>query len=106
MISFFILLAPSNTLVSLLYPRAYIHLCRLLNPSIPEQQWALFYIGSQCPIKERNGCHVGRDPMRSAHMNIQQKFLCLAAYESFLLKTSTVNIEQHLALVFHVGSKC
>ena len=50
---------------------------------------ALFYIGSQCPIKERNGCHVGRDPIRSAHMNIQQKFLCLAAYEGSGLKTST-----------------
>ena len=106
MISFFILLAPSNTLVSLLYPRACICLYRLLNQSITEQQWALFYIGSQCPIKERNGCYVGRDPMRSAHMNIQQKFLCLAAYEGFVLKTSIINIEQHLALVFHVGSKC
>ena len=41
--------------------------------------------------------------MRSAHMNIQQKFLCLAAYEGFVLKTSTVNIEQQLALVLHVG---
>ena len=56
--------------------------------------------------KERNGCHVSRDPMRSAHMNIQQKFLCLAAYEGFVLKTSTINIEQQLALVLHVGSKC
>ena len=44
--------------------------------------------------------------MRSAHMNIQQKFLCLAAYEGFVLKTSTVNIEQYLALIFQVGSKC
>ena len=90
MISFFILLAPSNGLVSLLFPRACIHLYRLLIQSIPEQQWALFHIGSQCPIKEKNGCHVGRDPMRSAHMNIQQKFLYLAAYEGFVLKTSTV----------------
>ena len=24
---------------------------------------------------------MGKDPMRSAHMNIQQKFLCIAAYE-------------------------
>ena len=106
MISFFILLAPSNTLVSLLYPRSCIHLYRLQNQSVPEQQLALFYIGSQCPIKERNGCHVGRDPMRSAHMNIQQGFLSLAAYEGFVSKTSTVNIEQQLALDFHVGSKC
>ena len=57
-------------------------------------------------MKERNSGHVGRDPMRSAHMNIQQKFLCLAAYEGFVLKTSTVNIEQQLALVLHGGSKC
>ena len=42
MISFFILLAPSNTLVSLLNLRACMHLYRLLNQSIPEQQWALF----------------------------------------------------------------
>ena len=90
MISFFIHLAPSNTLVSLLYPRACIRLYRLLNQSIPEQQWALFYIGSQCPIKERNGGHVGRDPMRFAHINIQQKFLCLAAYDGVVPKTSTV----------------
>ena len=82
------------------------HLYRLLNQSIPEQQWALFDIGSQCPIKERNGCHVSRGPMRSAHMNIQQKFLCIAAYENLVLNTSTENIEQQLALVLHVGSKC
>ena len=57
-------------------------------------------------MKERNGCHVGRDPMRSVHMNIQQKFLCIAAYEGFVLNTSTENIEQQLALVLYVGSKC
>ena len=68
MISSFIPLAPSNTLVSLLYPRACIHLYRLLNQSIPEQQWALFDIDSQCPIEERNDGHVGKDPMRSAHI--------------------------------------
>ena len=44
--------------------------------------------------------------MRSAHMNIQQKFLCLAAYEGFVLNTSTLDIEQQLTLVPHVGSKC
>ena len=44
--------------------------------------------------------------MRSAHMNIQQMFLCIAAYEGFVLNTSTVNIEQQLALLLHVGSKC
>ena len=94
MISFFILLAPSNTLVSLLYPRACIRLYRLLNHSTSEQQWALFNVGSQCPIKERNGGHVGKDPMRSAHMNIQQKFLCIAAYEGFVHKTKTEYTEQ------------
>ena len=94
MISFFILLAPSNTLVSLLYPRACIHLYRLLNQSIPEQQWALFNIGSQCPIKERNDGHVVIDPIRSVHMNIQQKFLCIAAYEGFVYNTKTEYIEQ------------
>ena len=71
MISFFIILAPSNTLVSFLYPRACIRLYKLLNQSIPEQQWALFNIGSQGPIIVRNDGHVGRDPMGSAHMNIQ-----------------------------------
>ena len=106
MISFFILLAPSNTLVSILHPRACICLYRLLNQSVPEQQWALFIIGSQCPIKERNDGHVGKDPMGTAHMNIQQKFLCIAAYEGFDYYTKTGNIEQHLALVPHAGSKC
>ena len=32
--------------------------------------------------------------MRSAHMIIQQKFLCLAAYEGFVLNISTLDIEQ------------
>ena len=94
MISFNILLAPSNTLVSFLFPRACIHLYRLLNQSIPEQQLALFNIGSQCPIEERNDGRVGKDPMRLAHMNIQQKLLCIAAYEGFVHNTKTENIEQ------------
>ena len=106
MISFFILLAPSNTLVGLLYPRACIHLYRLLNQSVSEQQWALLNIGSQCPIKDRKNDHMGKDPMRTAHMNIQQKFLCIAAYEGFVHNTKTENIEQHSALVLHAGSKC
>ena len=59
-------------------------LYRLLNQSIPEQQWTLFDIGLQCPIEERNDGHVGKDPMRSVHMNIQQKFLCIAAHEGFV----------------------
>ena len=100
------LLAPSNTPVSLLNPRACIRLYRLLNQSIPEQQWAPFNIGSQYPIKERNDGHVGKDPIRSAHMNIQQKFLCIATYEGFIHNTKTVNIEQHLVLVPLAGSKC
>ena len=37
--------------------------------------------------------------MRSAHMIIQQKFLCLAAYEGFVLKISTLDTEQQLTLV-------
>ena len=37
--------------------------------------------------------------MRSAHMIIQQKFLCLAAYEGYVLKISTLDKEQQLALV-------
>ena len=44
--------------------------------------------------------------MRSAHMIIQLKLLCLAAYEGFVLNTSTQKIEQQLSLVPHVGSKC
>ena len=37
--------------------------------------------------------------MRPAHMIIQQKFLCLAAYEGFVLEKRTWDIEQQLALV-------
>ena len=38
--------------------------------------------------------------MRSAHMIIQQKFLCLAAYEgAFVLKISALDTEQYLTLV-------
>ena len=37
--------------------------------------------------------------MRPAHMIIQQKFLCLAAYEGFVLEISTLDIEQQLALI-------
>ena len=32
--------------------------------------------------------------MRSAHMIIQLKLLCLAAYEGFVLNTNTADIEQ------------
>ena len=44
--------------------------------------------------------------MRSAHMNIQQKFLCIAAYEGFVHNKKAENIEQHLALVPDAGGKC
>ena len=37
--------------------------------------------------------------MRSAHMIIQLKLLCLAAYEGFVLNTSTANTEQQPLLV-------
>ena len=37
--------------------------------------------------------------MRSVHMIIQQMFLCLAAYEGYVLEISTLDIEQQLALV-------
>ena len=37
--------------------------------------------------------------MRPAHMIIQQKFLCLAAYEGFVLEISALDIKQQLALV-------
>ena len=36
--------------------------------------------------------------MRSAHMIIQQKFLCLAAYGGYVLEISILDIEQQLAL--------
>ena len=37
--------------------------------------------------------------MRSAHMIIQLKLLCLAAYEGFVLNTNTADIEQQPLLV-------
>ena len=37
--------------------------------------------------------------MRSAHMIIQQRFLCLVAYEGFVPNTNTLDIEQQLTLV-------
>ena len=41
--------------------------------------------------------------MRSAHMIIQQKFLCLAAYEGFVLEINILDTEQQLALV-HINT--
>ena len=43
--------------------------------------------------------HVSRDPMRPAHMIIQQKFLCLSAYEGQVLEICGLDIKQQLALV-------
>ena len=37
--------------------------------------------------------------MTPAHMIIQQKFLCLAAYEGHVLKICGLDIKQQLALV-------
>ena len=39
--------------------------------------------------------------MRSAHMIIQQKFLCLAVYEGSVLETCALEIKQQLALVHY-----
>ena len=47
----------------------------------------------------RNVCHVSRDPVRSAHMIILLKLLCLAAYEGFVLNKSALDIEQQPLLV-------
>ena len=35
-----------------------------------------------------------KDPVRSVHMNIQHMFLCIAAYEGFVLNTKTEYIEE------------
>ena len=99
MISFFILLVPSNTLVSLLNPRACMHLYRLLNQSVPEHSGLCLIYDHSDQCKKDMLSHVSRDPMGFAHMIIQQKFLCLAAYEGFVLKISTLDTEQQLALV-------
>ena len=37
--------------------------------------------------------------MRPAHMIIQQKFLCLVAYEDHILEICTLELKQQLALV-------
>ena len=37
--------------------------------------------------------------MRPAHMIIQMRFLCLAAYEGSVLEISALDIKQQLALV-------
>ena len=43
--------------------------------------------------------HVSRDPMRPAHMIIQQKFLWLAAYEGQVLEICGLDTKQQLVLV-------
>ena len=54
--------------------------------------------------------HVGKEPTGSTHMNIQLKFLCIAAYEGFVHNTKIGYIEHYikqvLLLVFHAGCKC
>ena len=43
--------------------------------------------------------HVSRDPMRPADMIIQQKFLCIAAYEGQVLEIFGLDTKQQLALI-------
>ena len=50
-------------------------------------------------MQEEYVSHVSRDPMRPAHMIIQQKFLCLAAYEGHVLEICGLDTKQQLALV-------
>ena len=44
-------------------------------------------------MQEEYGSHVSRDPMRPAHMIIQQKFPCLAAYECHVLKMCELDMK-------------
>ena len=39
---------------------------------------------------------MGKDPMRSTHMNIQQKILWIAAYGGFVHNTEIENIDQYI----------
>ena len=50
-------------------------------------------------MQEEYVSHVSRDPMRPAHMVIQQKFLCLAAYEGQVLARCGLDTKQQPALV-------
>ena len=50
-------------------------------------------------MQEEHVSHVSRDPMRPAHMIIQQKFLCLATYEGQVLEICGLDTKQQLALV-------
>ena len=49
-------------------------------------------------MQEEYVSHVSRDPMRPAHMIIQQKFLWLAAYEGQVLENYGLDIKQQLTL--------
>ena len=42
--------------------------------------------------------HVSRDPMRPAHMIIQQKFLCLAAYEGQVLENMWIRYKTTVSI--------
>ena len=50
-------------------------------------------------MQEEYVSHVSRDPIRPAHMIIQQKFLCLAAYEGQVREICSLDTKQELALV-------
>ena len=50
-------------------------------------------------MQEEYVSHVSRDPMRPAHMIIQQKFLYLAACEGQVPEISRLDTKQELALV-------
>ena len=52
-------------------------------------------------MQEEYVSHVSRDPIRPAHMIIQQKFLCLAAYEGQVLERCGLDTKQQLALVYN-----
>ena len=50
-------------------------------------------------MQEEYVSHVSRDPIRPAHMIIQQKILWLAAYEGHVLEICGLDTKQQLALV-------
>ena len=50
-------------------------------------------------MQEEHISHVSRNPVRPAHMIIQQKFLCLAAYDGQVLERCGLDTKQQLALV-------
>ena len=44
---------------------------------------------------------MGKNPIGSTHMNIQWKFLSIAAYEGFVHNINTVHIEQCIEQSYH-----